>query len=290
MSGGRLFRAPGKVVLLGEYAVLDGAPAIVAAVDRGVQVRVLPAATLQIETPDDDRFVRAALIAAEAPPALYAFSDWNPPKTATKAGLGGSAAATVAAVLAARALQGRSTTPDDLYAIAAPVHHAVQGSGSGIDVAASAWGGVVRFQAGRVVPMPVPEHLVVVWSGGSAKTGPRVERYLAFEDRGEFARRSTLAVERFATDPIQALRDMRQNLEAMAAAAGIEYRTKGLVRIAELAEARRGGAKASGAGGGDVAVAILPDADHERTFREACAAHGLPVLEVAIAPGAHEVG
>src|SRR6185295_6471595 len=35
-------RAPGKLFLLGEYAVLDGAPAIVAAVDRFIEVRLTP--------------------------------------------------------------------------------------------------------------------------------------------------------------------------------------------------------------------------------------------------------
>jgi hypothetical protein len=54
---------PGKLVLLGEYAVLDGAPAVVLAVDRGVVVEGAPGGGgLHIETPDgDDRFVRPAL-------------------------------------------------------------------------------------------------------------------------------------------------------------------------------------------------------------------------------------
>ena len=54
--------APGKLVLLGEYAVLDGAPSIVAAVDRGVSCEASASPTLTIETPGgDDRFVRAAI-------------------------------------------------------------------------------------------------------------------------------------------------------------------------------------------------------------------------------------
>ena len=35
--------APAKLVFLGEYAVLEGAPALVAAVDRSVRVTVAPA-------------------------------------------------------------------------------------------------------------------------------------------------------------------------------------------------------------------------------------------------------
>ncbi|MDF1702969.1 MAG: hypothetical protein P1V36_17615, partial [Planctomycetota bacterium] len=36
-------RAPAKLVLMGEYAVLEGAPAIVAAVNRLVRVELVPA-------------------------------------------------------------------------------------------------------------------------------------------------------------------------------------------------------------------------------------------------------
>jgi mevalonate kinase len=35
-------RAPGKLVALGEYAVLDGAPAVVLALDRYAEARIAP--------------------------------------------------------------------------------------------------------------------------------------------------------------------------------------------------------------------------------------------------------
>ena len=35
-------RAPGKLVALGEYAVLDGAPAVVLALDRYVEATIAP--------------------------------------------------------------------------------------------------------------------------------------------------------------------------------------------------------------------------------------------------------
>ena len=61
----RTILAPGKLMIAGEYAVLDGAPALVLAVDRGVKCSVTPADTLSISTPDgDDRFVRPALAQA----------------------------------------------------------------------------------------------------------------------------------------------------------------------------------------------------------------------------------
>src|SRR5690606_7957156 len=184
--------------------------------------------------------------------------------------------------------RGAATTPAALFADALAVHRAVQGSGSGIDVAASCHGGVLRYQDERVSPLPAPPHLTVVWSGQSARTGPRVQRYLAWADRAAFIATSTACVERFATDPIGALDEARRNLEAMAAAAGLDYRTPALDRIAALAAAHGGAAKPSGAGGGDVAVAMLPDADADAAFRAACAADGLDVLHVRLTGGAHE--
>ena len=86
--------APGKLVLTGAYAVLDGAPAIVVAVDRHAVADA--SRTARSAAPE----IRAALEGAPAPEvdvsALY-------DARGGKLGLGSSAAAVVAA-LAARAL------------------------------------------------------------------------------------------------------------------------------------------------------------------------------------------
>ena len=44
-------QAPGKLLLLGEYAVLEGAPALVVAVDRLARVRVASAERFEISAP-----------------------------------------------------------------------------------------------------------------------------------------------------------------------------------------------------------------------------------------------
>ena len=96
--------APGKVVIIGEYAVIDGAPALVAAVDSGVQCEYESGGLgVRIDAPGDDRFVRAALNEVSAPSGQYCFSAWNPPSTSSKPGLGSSAAATVVAIVTATA-------------------------------------------------------------------------------------------------------------------------------------------------------------------------------------------
>ncbi|MDP2308650.1 MAG: hypothetical protein Q8P18_21695 [Pseudomonadota bacterium] len=274
--------APGKLVLVGEYAVLDGGGAIVAAVDRGVRCVVTAGDTTgsTIRTPGDDRFVRAALIGA--PPATYTFSDWNPVDPAIfrsgghKPGFGGSAAAVVAAVTAA-GLPARR---------AYEAHTAVQGGGSGVDVFASLLGGVRRFPDGAQVSCPPP---LAIWSGQSAQTGPRVAQYRAWAGREAFVAGTRALVAAFGADPVAVTREAYALLRAMAHDAGIAYDTPAHARIAALATAFGGAAKPSGAGGGDVAVAFIPDPEARARFAEAVAAEGLAPLPVSIAAGAHGV-
>lgn len=269
-------RSPGKLVIAGEYAVLDGAPALVLAIDRGVRCEVLPGRGVQ--TPDgDDRFVRGAL--EGAPEALYRFSAWNPVDLPGKPGFGGSASACVAACLAA----GRPGS--DAYAL----HRAAQGGGSGLDVAASLVGGLIRFEAGQTQAFSnilVPS---VLWSGGSASTGPRVQRYLAWRGRAAFVHASTALVEGFLADPVAALAEDAALLIAMAAQAELDYLTPALARILALAADFGGAAKPSGAGGGDCAVALFRDPEAQTAFEAACAEEGLTPIAVRVAPGARRL-
>lgn len=269
--------APGKLVLVGEYAVLDGVPATVLAIDRGVACdRTLGGTSVRLTTPDgDSRFVSPAL--TEAPAGSYHFRSWNPVDLPGKPGFGGSAAACVAACVAA----GRPASD------ALAIHHAVQGSGSGIDVLASIHGGMGRVEHRQWHPLPalVP---TVVYAGRSARTGPRVTAYQRWSsaEKAHFQTASAALSEQLTQDPIAAFAEAWRLLTHMSARAGIAYRTPALDRIVQLAEELGGAAKPSGAGGGDCAVALLPDPDADRRFRAACIADGLPIISVQAAAGA----
>jgi phosphomevalonate kinase len=278
--------APGKLVLVGEYAVLDGAGAVVAAVPWGVRCQVVEGRGWT--TPGDDRFVRAALDGA---PGAYGpttrrfvFDAWPPLDLPSKPGFGGSAAACVAACLAC----GRP--PSDAYA----VHRAVQGDGSGIDVFASIHGGVRVFDPADPTRHGtcVEVHPVAVWSGRSAATAPRVAAYRQWaatdpQAHARFVAASAACVQAFPAAPTRMLGEAGALVRAMAADAGLhDYETDSLRAIRSVAEDHDGACKPSGAGGGDVAVALFDDEKTRLAFLAACARRGWAAFDARPAPGA----
>ncbi|MBN1336229.1 MAG: hypothetical protein JXB39_09735 [Deltaproteobacteria bacterium] len=280
----RAIVAPGKLLLAGEYAVLDGGSALVLAIHRGVRCTVWPVAPgggRVVVTPGDDRFAVAGLEAVDAPPARYVFADEHPTGLPDKPGFGGSAAATVAAVLAGG---GRGSE-------AFEAHRGVQDGGSGADVAASLSGGLIRYRAGAVVPLPLVDPLpAVVWSGASAATAPRVAAYRAWRaDRSAFLQGMEALVEAFSEDPVAAVREARGVLDGMTRSARIVWETEALRRIADIAESLGGAAKPSGAGGGDCAIAVFPDAERRERFEVAVADAGYRVIPIRPAPAAGPV-
>jgi phosphomevalonate kinase len=137
-------RAPGKLVLSGAYAVLEGAPAIVSAVDRYVTADAGRRA--DFITPE----VRAALGATTEVPW---FDAGSLREQGEKLGLGSSAAILVAS-LAAHALLEHGPLDDFelaelVFAPALRAHAQAQGGGSGVDVAAAAFGGTLVFHRAR---------------------------------------------------------------------------------------------------------------------------------------------
>lgn len=256
---GTTILVPGKIVLAGEYAVLDGCPALVLAIDRGVGCTITKGTGIHTPT-GDTRFVSPALHEC-AQRKRYDFFDWNPIQNLgdEKPGFGGSAAACVAACVAS----GRPTS--DAFSI----HHRVQGSGSGVDVASSIHGGLIRYTSNNIESLP-SLNPVIIWSGRSAKTGPRVQRYLSWKNRSCFVQETQELMACFTEAPIDASRKLYRLLSSMSEQAKIEYRTSHIEQIVACAEHYGGGAKPSGAGGGDCVVAFFPDAEAQKSFQDEC--------------------
>ncbi len=299
--------APGKLMVSGEYAVLDGAVAIVASADVRVQVRwVDQEAALPPEAAATRELAERELGAVRGWLTLDA-SDLR--KAGKKLGLGSSAAASAAVAGAILATHGHNLANTEVqqraFKLALAGHKAIAPEGSGADVAAASLGGFVRFrlsgkdvEAARV-EFPTQVQSRVVWTGKEARTSEFVRAVRAYEARdGQgFAKlRGELQDQalRFANaiqasqiaEIIAATAAYGQAMGSLGRAAGVPIVTEELAHIAALAGEHAGAAKPSGAGGGDVAIAFFPDATAAGAFDEACRAAKLDLLDLRLgAPG-----
>ncbi|HYO97526.1 MAG TPA: hypothetical protein VER33_23605 [Polyangiaceae bacterium] len=262
-------RAPGKVVLSGAYAVLGGAPALVAAVDRYVYADATRPA--HFVTPE----VSAALAGrgTEAP----WFDATALRDGARKLGLGSSAAILVASLAALELRENASLTPNDLaerlFQRALSAHARAQGGGSGIDVAASTHGGVLlarrEAQTLNVSPVRLPAGLQVrvLAAEQPASTPQLVARVADLGRRDPALHESCMRRQREASESaaaaalagdaglfLDSLRAQHAALRALGEAAGISIVTPEVEALARAATERGAAALPAGAGGGDIAV------------------------------------
>lgn len=300
--------APGKLMIAGEYVVLDGAEALVAAVSARVTARW---------TGGSDRSPRDRSGSPGAPPlppevvltlqesqrALGTVPMELEIDTSAlrhgerKLGLGSSAAAAVAAAGSVVTYHGGDPANDRRRILkwALDGHRAVAPQGSGADVAASALGGLVRFKRDAVeraeaIAWPDALLLEVVWTGEPARTSDLVARVRAMPDRERASAPLERAAERLiaaiaegrAADAAAAANEHCLAMQALGEAAGAAIVTEPLERARKLALEHHGGAKPSGAGGGDVAIAFFADPDDASRFRARCPEHGLTPLSLTI--------
>lgn len=265
-------RAPGKIVLSGAYAVLSGAPGLVLSVDRYAVADTSREPSFVTEE------VRAAL-GARRPPWVDA-SELR--EAGQKLGLGSSAAILVASLAALELDTEPGLSPKELAGRVFPdalvAHAKAQGGGSGIDVAASAYGGVLHVTrqdgALAVRPVELPEgiDIRVLSLGRAASTRELLARVQAlsqldaalyescFRAQVEASERALLAVD--AGDAhalISALSAQTRALSALGTAAGAQIVTREILELQHAADSRGAAALPAGAGGGDVALWVSLD-------------------------------
>jgi phosphomevalonate kinase len=263
-------RAPGKVVLSGAYSVLHGAPAIVMAVGRYATADTERSPELVTDE------VKAAIGPGQAAPWFDA-SELR--SDGRKLGLGSSAAVLVASLFALQRQAVREATDADLrqkvFELALAAHRRAQGGGSGVDVAASTFGGTLCYrlerEGPRVEALALPHGLSIeVWVCPDAAVTRSLlgsvrelgERAPAEHDRllesqalaAEAALSAALAGD--AKQFVAALAQQHQALFELGSAAGVPIVTKAVAALLPLAQAQSGVVLPAGAGGGDLALFV----------------------------------
>lgn len=290
--------APGKLVLSGAYAVLEGAPALVAAVDRYAIADSERDATF---VTDEVAEAIAAGCLSRAPYFDASALRQRGPGGDRKLGLGSSAAILAASIAAVWAAEGREDW-DDVFAVALAAHRRAQGGGSGIDVAASCLGGFLRCQLVNNelshAPHALPDVTIEVYaSRTSAATrdmlaavrvfqGAEPARYRNLMDAAGSGAQAAVS----ATAPDQFIAALSQQFAALAElgdGAGVQIVTDAVRQLDRVAQQHDACFGPSGAGGGDVAlwVGTVPAAPE---FRARAADAGLCLVDMRVgARGLH---
>lgn len=197
--------APGSLMLLGEHAVLNGKQALCCAVDQRIQVTLAPRKDQQIHlsTPALGKCVidlQAFTTRAPFEFVLTAIDRYRTQITqgfdlkieaefAATLGLGSSAAVTVATVGVLTQWLGQAISLHALFHEAKQVILRVQGMGSGADVAAAVFGGVVAYRAQplEIQSFGLTPDITLVYSGAKVPTRTVIQM-VAEKQRAEPAR------------------------------------------------------------------------------------------------------
>jgi len=191
-------RAPANLMLMGEHAVVHGHPALACALDQWIQITWQPqphSQTLSIhselanhsthwqdwQTHPQLQFVQAALA-----PFRQTFQQRNLGLKLTiqsdfSATLGfGSSAAVLAATLGGlhhllnphQPPHFNNQTKHHLFKTGLKIIHQIQKRGSGTDLAASLFGGLIHFKANQITPLSLkqPLPLTLIYSGYKTPT------------------------------------------------------------------------------------------------------------------------
>ncbi|MFM2161118.1 MAG: hypothetical protein RLZZ383_630 [Pseudomonadota bacterium] len=251
----------GKLILLGEHAVVHGQPALAFAVDRGTDVVLTPRVDGVRRVLGD---VRDPLL-DEALASVLPDGGWDVAIASSLPlgrGMGSSASLGVAV---SRAVLGPHAAPDAVFTHAMRLETVFHANPSGLDVAVSVRGGLLRYQRS---PAPVFESLpcptwsvVVLDSGSKGSTREMVQGVASRRPSidAELAAIGSLvtAALRHLDDPVSLGPLLNENHDRLRAIGVSTPRLDALCELARGAGAH--GAKLSGAGGGGVVLALVTD-------------------------------
>jgi mevalonate kinase len=275
--------ACGKVILLGEHAVVYGVPAIVLGIDRGATALAVgppTAAQSELTLGQTDRVTEdgASDVARAFAAILRACAVTRPvhvevtTELPAGAGLGCSAALGVAIVRALDAWEGRpAATASDAAERAMAWEQVFHGNPSGIDATAAARGGCLLYQrmSGGMhlneIALALPLTLAIGHSGVSSSTREMVDLVAKLKARNEenvtrsfeaihsLVQNARLALEAGDHTGLGKLMDLNQVLLS-----GLMVSTEEIETMCRCAREEGAlGAKLTGSGGGGCVVALI---------------------------------
>lgn len=279
-------KAPAKAILLGEHFVVHGGSALAVALDRGVTAISYPSrGESKIYSEDTNTSstidqaegflspVAASLRSFLSEEGIDGVSISLKSEVPANAGLGSSAASSVAALSSVARLFDVKLSKDKLYDYAMIAERMVHGRPSGIDVFVAIYGGLVYMKKSRKVIPSKHFSLVVTYSGIQRKTGEMIRRVSEYAEREKKSFRNLLkAIDSLVKDSAEALKEgeigvlagaMNFNHEALRIIGASNEVLDSMVRDAR----RLGflGAKMTGAGGGGCII-CLPGTDEVSKF------------------------
>lgn len=264
--------APGKLMIMGEHAVVYGYPCIVSAVNKYLTVKINISKEKKdiIITPgfSDNRFVKEALISFRDKFSLKESIVLKTRSELGNFGLGSSAAVTVAILKALAKIFSLPLSRKELFNFAYKIVQKVQGIGSGFDVAAAIYGGTIYFSKRGEVIESLPTsgmNLVVGYSGVKAETVSLVNLVRQkrrdypkgieeiFRNIAELVEKAKMAILTKDWERLGTLMNFNQDyLENLGVS---NEKLNSMILAAKNAGAY--GAKLSGAGGGDCMIALV---------------------------------
>lgn len=285
--------SPGKLMLMGEHAVVYNRPCLVTAVDQRMHVTIerTQTPTLVLDLPDMNisgyekpmntigtgdipqgamfvekaaqRFLRAHPVSGGA--HIHVSSDFS-----SLVGFGSSSASTVGTIRAFAEAFDKKLSPKQQFIMAYQAVVDIQGSGSGFDVAAALYGGTLYFvtEGKTIEPIScttIP--LIVGYTGVKADTSTIIQEVKKkMEAQPERVNRIYDAIAKLVDDAKHKMIEgdwervgklMDFNQEYLRDLGVSSEKLESLIVAAKQAGAW--GAKLSGAGGGDCMIAVSSD-------------------------------
>jgi mevalonate kinase len=305
--------APGKLMLLGEHAVVYNRPCLVTAVDQRMRaaVKFLDSDDFELEAPDVSvsgykkafkdlgrgdipkgaKFVEIAVKNfAEKYPLKSGIRVETHSEFSSQFGFGSSSASTVCIIKALSILLSLNLSKKEIFDLAFKTVLDIQGKGSGFDVAAAVFGGTLYFVTGGKVIEPLPVFtlpLVVGYSGVKADTVTLINKVKeSFTGKEVMLEEIYNGIKKLVEEAKTAVLKsdwqkfgdlMNQNQKYLQELGVSIPKLDDMINISLTAGAY--GAKLSGAGGGDCMIAVCPK-DKEFSVKAGIVQAGGEVIDV----------